>query len=368
MPAAPIIILPKTIKFTIVLISNTVIMGSAKSFQISSSKYLFSLVPALITIAGNLTGGYFTLGNFFFTFVLLVVADMIAPKDKSEPQEQSSMLPDFILILAVIFHTLAIVSLVYAIEAGIVYQQFIWFAAISTGLNAGILGINSAHELIHRREKIRQNLGIWNLVLVCYAHFYTEHRLVHHVKVGTVEDPATARYRESLYAFWLRTIPGQFISALRTDASRQKRKNQAAYGLHNFTLSVTLLQVILVASLALVFSPEVAAAFLLQSLVAILLLEYVNYIEHYGLVRADGQMVGKEHSWQSDAITSRFTLFELTRHSDHHMLAYKPYHTLESHEESPELPFGYFGMFYIALLPPLFFKMMDRAMPEIEVQ
>ena len=340
---------------------------SAKSINLSSSKYLFSLVPAFITIAGNLMGGYFTLGNFFFTFVILVVADMFAPKDKSEPQDESGTLPDFILILAVVCHTLAIASLIFAIEAGILAQQFIWFAALSTGLNAGILGINSAHELIHRREKIMQNLGIWNLFLVCYSHFYTEHRLVHHVKVGTAEDPATARYRESLYAFWLRTIPGQFVSALHTDASRQKRKNHAAYGWHNFTLRASALQVVWVLKLALVLSPVVAGAYFLQSLVAILLLEYVNYIEHYGLVRADGQIVSKEHSWQSDAITSRFTLFELTRHSDHHMLAYKPYHTLESHKESPELPFGYFGMFYIALLPPLFFKMMDKAMPEMEV-
>jgi len=341
---------------------------SGRSINLSSSKYLFSLLPALITIAGNLAGSYFTLGNFFFTFVLLVVADMFAPKDRSEPQEQSNMLPDFILMLAVIFHTLAIASLFYGILSGVIHSQFIWFAAISTGLNAGLLGINSAHELIHRREKVMQNLGIWNLFLVCYSHFYTEHRLVHHVKVGTAEDPATARYRESLYSFWLRTIPGQFISALHTDASRQKRKNQVAYGFHNFTLRATLLQVVFIMFLAIVFSPVIAGAFVVQSLVAILLLEYVNYIEHYGLVRADGVVVGKEHSWQSDAITSRFTLFELTRHSDHHMLAYKPYHTLESHEESPELPFGYFGMFYIALLPPLFFKMMDKVMPDPRIE
>ncbi|MFW5759846.1 MAG: alkane 1-monooxygenase [Cyclobacteriaceae bacterium] len=335
--------------------------------QLSNSKYLLSLVPSVITLAGNLAGSYFTLANFFFTFVVLVIADMLAPSDKSQPHDLEDSLPDFILILAVIFHASAIASLFYGIHSGIIEGTFVWFAAVSTGLNSGLLGINSAHELIHRRKKIMQNLGIWNLFLVCYAHFYTEHRLVHHVKVGTAEDPATARYRESLYRFWLRTIPGQFISALRTDASRQKRKNHAAYGLHNFTLRATLLQVIFIVVVVFMFSPVIAAAYVVQSLVAILLLEYVNYIEHYGLVRSDGTIVGKEHSWQSDAITSRFTLFELTRHSDHHMLAYKPYHTLESHQESPELPFGYFGMFYIALMPPVFFKMMDKAMPKPEV-
>lgn len=334
--------------------------------RLSHSKYLLSLIPSIIVIAGNLLGGYFTLGNFFFTFVILVIADMLAPSDKTAPQEMDATMPDFVLILAVTFHTAAIATLIYGIHAEIVNDVFIWTAAISTGLNAGILGINAAHELIHRKSKLMQNLGIWNLFLVFYAHFYTEHRLVHHVKVGTAEDPATARYRESLYSFWLRTIPGQFISALQTDASRQKRKNHAAYGLYNFSVRAVILQIMVIAALVYFLSPVVAAAFAGQCLVAILLLEYVNYIEHYGLVRADGVTVGKEHSWQSDAITSRFTLFELTRHSDHHMLAYKPYHTLESHEESPELPFGYFGMFYIALLPPLFYKMMDRAMPSKE--
>lgn len=342
--------------------------GATNHLKLSNSKYLLSLVPAVITISGNLLGGYFTLGNFIFTFIILVIADMLSPSDKSEPKDLDSTLPDSVLLLAVVFHTAAIVSLIYGISMAKIESHFIWTAAVSTGLNAGILGINAAHELIHRKSKLMQNLGIWNLFLVCYSHFYTEHRLVHHAKVGTAEDPATARYRESLYGFWLRTIPGQFISALSTDASRQKRKNHAAYGLFNFTIRATILQIIVIAALVYLLSPLVAAAFAVQSLVAVLLLEYVNYIEHYGLVRADGVMVGKEHSWQSDAITSRFTLFELTRHSDHHMLAHKPYHTLESHEESPELPFGYFGMFYIALLPPLFFKMMDRAMPKPKVQ
>lgn len=331
--------------------------------KLSQSKYLLSLFPSIIVIAGNLSGGYFTLANFFFTFVILVIADMLAPSDKSAPREMDATMPDLVLILAVTFHTIAIASLIYGIHTGLIQDIFIWSAALSTGLNASILGINAAHELIHRKSKKLQNLGIWNLFLVCYSHFYTEHRLVHHAKVGTAEDPATARYRESLYSFWLRTIPGQFISALRTDASRQKRKNHGAYGLHNFTLRATILQILFIVALAYLFSPMAAAAFVVQSLVAILLLEYVNYIEHYGLVRADGVVVGKEHSWQSDSITSRFTLFELTRHSDHHMLAHKPYHTLESHAESPELPFGYFGMFYIALIPPAFFKMMDKAMP-----
>jgi alkane 1-monooxygenase len=100
-------------------------------------------------------------------------------------------------------------------------------------------------------------------------------------------------------------------------------------------------------------------AYLVQSVVAVILLEYVNYIEHYGLKREKGKKVDVQHSWQSDTVSSRFMLFELSRHSDHHLKASKPYYTLESHQEAYILPSGYFGMFYIALIPPLWFRMVN---------
>jgi alkane 1-monooxygenase len=111
--------------------------------------------------------------------------------------------------------------------------------------------------------------------------------------------------------------------------------------------------------LYLTLGSAVGSAYLVQAAVAMLLLEFVNYIEHYGLVRAKGEKVGAHHAWQSDRISSRFTLFELSRHSDHHLKAYKPFHTLDSHESPFFLPSGYFGMYYVALIPPLWFRIMN---------
>ena len=323
--------------------------------------YLAAALPTLVAIAGNLLGGWWSVSNIVFSLGVMVVVDWLAPHNKKPmAQPTSPVVPNRVLQLSVVFHTAAVASFVYAVHTGILQGGYIWWAAVGTGFSGGILGITAAHELIHRKEKFMQNLGIWNLFLVNYGHFFTEHRFVHHLKVGTPEDPATARRGESFYAFLVRTVPQQLVSAIKTDAQRMRKRKKAPYGWHNFSLRVVVLELAFMGVLALVFSPLVAAAYAVQSFAAFFLLEYVNYIEHYGLERRKGQKVGKAHAWQSDAASSRFTLFELSRHADHHMLAYKPYHTLDSHPESPELPAGYFGMFYVALVPPLWFNIMHK--------
>jgi len=331
-----------------------------KLLKMYVSKYLLSLLPAVVAIIGNLLGGYFTLGNIIFTFGILALADLFFAEDKRENTPIDDTVPNLILLMSVLLHTLCVGSLLFGVSSGIVTGKFVWLAAISTGLCSGSLGIDTAHELVHRKKRWMQNLGIWNLFLANYAHFYTEHRLVHHVKVGTKEDPATARYGETLYAFLLRTIPSQLLSALQTDARIQRKKGKLPYGPHNFTVRALLFQAAFVWLLFILPGSTVALAYLLQSFVAFCLLEYINYIEHYGLVRQEGERVGKAHAWQSDTVTSRFTLFELSRHPDHHIRANKPYHTLQSHAESPQLPFGYYGMFYLAIVPPLFFNVMHK--------
>lgn len=327
--------------------------------EADSFKYLLSLLPAILVIIGNLAGGYFTSMNIIFSAMLLPLVDWLLPANVQNPKPNSGIIPDFILLLAVLLHTTAVATLLYAIYTGIITEQWIWVAALSTGFSSGILGINAAHELIHRKEHWLQNLGIWNLFLSNYTHFYIEHRLGHHVRVGTHDDPATARYNESFYHFLFRTIPAQWKSALRIEAKRLAKHRKNMYGLQNFVFRALVCQTVFMAVLTLVLGTEVLWAYLLQSLLAFTLLEFVNYIEHYGLARQKSERVSVHHSWQSDAISSRFTLFELSRHSDHHMKAYKPYYLLESHEESYVLPSGYFGMFYVGLIPPLWFKLVN---------
>jgi alkane 1-monooxygenase len=309
-------------------------------------------LPSLLAIAGNVWQHTWHWVHLVYVLVFLVLADWLLPNVRKQPEVRDSALwPDAVLVVATALHITAIVSLLYSCYTAQGIQLSHVVAAISTGLSSGVNGITVAHELIHRVQRRFRMAGIINLVLVCYGHFYVEHIKGHHKKVGTPDDPATARKGESLYAFQLRTIPQQWWSAYQIE---KKKKSF----LNNFVIQITLLELMLTGVLYSI-SSTAAAVFLIQSLVAVLLLEYVNYIEHYGLARHEQERVTARHSWQSDVLSSRFTLVNLSRHADHHFVASKPYHLLTSHETSPEMPSGYFGMFYIALLPPLWFRMVD---------
>ncbi|MCU0355589.1 MAG: fatty acid desaturase, partial [Cytophagales bacterium] len=182
--------------------------------------YALSLLPTAMVVAGNLAGGYAAAAYAVFALVGLVLLDWLLPARYTRPLPPQLAMPTVVLLLAVACHTAAVFSLLYAVYAGILTGKFLVFAAVSTGFNTGILGITAAHELIHRRERWLQSLGIWNLFLANYTHFHIEHRLGHHLRVGTWDDPVTARYNEGYYRFVARAIPGQVRSAWQIEAKR----------------------------------------------------------------------------------------------------------------------------------------------------
>jgi alkane 1-monooxygenase len=329
----------------------------------STWNYFFCLLPSFFTLFGNLAGGVWSASNAVFSLVFMVLVDFILPQNKTNQNSDKSELPNLILFLGFLFQMLCVGTLLFGIQTGILKGSTITWAAVSTGLNSGLLGITSAHELIHRKGLFFKTTGILNLMSCLYAHFYVEHRKVHHAFVGTTLDPATSRKGESVYAFFLRTIPLQWVSALKIEMARLKRVKAFPLGWRNFVLNTFYLQMAFLAGLYFWGNWDLLYAFLIQAFIGFLLLEYVNYIEHYGLIRKPGEKVMAHHAWQSDSVTSRFTLFELSRHSHHHMDARVEFHALH-HQPSPyHLPFGYYGMFYIALIPPLWFKVMDHRIP-----
>ncbi|MCA6362507.1 MAG: alkane 1-monooxygenase [Bacteroidetes bacterium] len=331
-------------------------------------RYTVALLPGILAVAGGVVNPVFHVFNIVWNLVVLVLLDWILPpKHDNPPDNQWSIIPDVILYLASALHLAAIVLLIVrASQHSYTLHQLI-LATGSVGLNAGISGIVVAHELIHRKNALERLLGQLNMFVVNYTHFYVEHVRGHHRTVGTMADPATARLGESFYAFFARTVPGQWYSALRLEAARLQKLNRTAYGLGNYVVRAGLLQLAVCAALGGWLNTTVLLAYLGVSLVAVFQLEYVNYIEHYGLMREPGRKVEAQHSWQSDAPGSRLTLIELSRHADHHMKASKPYHTLITHEGGPELNSGYFGMFYIALIPPLWFRMVHPRMKQAGV-
>lgn len=247
-----------------------------------------------------------------------------------------------------------------------------WIGMIlSLGISNGGVGITVAHELVHRSSRFEQWLGRLLLMTTWYMHFAIEHVRGHHVHVATPQDPATAPLHTSVYRFWLKTVPAQWRSAWRLEAKRLEKHGLSTLSLHNEMLWFLAMQFAFTALIGAWLGWLAVLTFLGSCWVAFSLLEIVNYLEHYGLERkldprGRPERVSPVHSWNSDHIVSRLFLFELSRHSDHHATASRKYQVLRSFEESPHLPTGYPGMIVLALIPPLWFRVMNPLVEKLQ--
>jgi alkane 1-monooxygenase len=239
-------------------------------------------------------------------------------------------------------------------------------ATVSVGATTGAVGMTFAHELIHRRYGYERTLGSILLASVTYPHFAIEHIKGHHRNVGTPRDPATARLGESVYRFLPRTIFGSLANAWDIERKRLAEQRRGVWSPQNILLRYALVQAVIYGVIATFFGHVGLAVFAGQSAVAILILEIINYIEHYGLQRRKDprrpsvyEPVGQGDSWDSPSRLSNWLLINLPRHSDHHLSVAKRYQSLELLTHAPHLPAGYGAMFLLALVPPLWFRVMN---------
>lgn len=323
-------------------------------------KYVWSLLPGIITFCGLQMGGLWTWSNFLFSLVVLAILEVLMPEDKENRHDESDLVPDMILLLHVIVQIGVFSVLFTSIYNDRLQGLALAGAILSVGIHSGSSSIVAAHEMIHRKSAFWQVLGKFLLLTAGNMYFYVQHLRVHHKWVGTPRDPATARYGESVYRFFFRSTLEQILNSAVVERERLNKLNLSAFHYRNYILTSLLL--LFTVSLALYYFIGAVAVlvFLGQAVLANFLLEYINYIEHYGLTRDEGQRVNVSHSWQTDKVISRFLLLDLSRHSDHHYYASKPYHTLLSYKESPELPCGYASGIYLALIPPLWFKIVHQ--------
>jgi alkane 1-monooxygenase len=239
------------------------------------------------------------------------------------------------------------------------------------GLLCGTFGINVGHELGHRVNPFEQTLARLLLLSSLYMHFFIEHNKGHHKRVATPADPSSARFGEMVYAFFFRTIFYSYASAWEIANRDTRKKGYSIFSLHNEMLLYQLIQLGFVGLILILFGWVPALLFIVAALNGILLLETVNYIEHYGLERksiGDGkyERAMPEHSWNSNHVIGRVMLFELSRHSDHHYLASRKYQVLRHHQGSPQMPTGYPGMMILALFPPAWFYIMNRRIKTLQ--
>ncbi|MBA35883.1 MAG: alkane 1-monooxygenase [Oleispira sp.] len=365
--------------------SSTTLPTQSKDldFIIKIKKYAYLLVtlPSLILIASVWLGnqyGYkdlFAFTTLFFVFLIIPILDHIIGQDPVNPDEKTQV-PElskevFYRILTLLCLPMEIATIFYGGHI-LMTAEMSWIGQLGWILSVGTVGaivaINVGHELIHKDPLIEQWAGGLLFACVTYGGFKVEHVRGHHVHVSTPEDASSSRYGQSLYRFLPHAYLHNFLNAWKLEATKLKRKNKSVFSLSNELIWWYGISFIFAAICGALWGWAGVGYFFAQSFIAFSLLEVINYVEHYGLHRRkleNGryERTNVEHSWNSNYLLTNLFLFQLQRHSDHHAYPKRRYQVLRHHEVSPQLPSGYATMILIALVPPLWFKVMN---PKVE--
>ena len=322
------------------------------------------------------TGNYnlFAWWPLFLLLVVLPVVDFIIGQDPANPtdnqvEKMSQQKWYAVLTLLVVpaqFANLAFGAWVFVNAPFSPLAQVGW--VLSVGMVSAILAINVGHELIHRRSKLENWAGGLLYASVCYAGFKVEHVRGHHVNVSTPDDASSSRYGQSLYQFLPHAYLHNFLNAWKLEAEYLARRGLPAFHWRNELIWWYAISAALVVTWGLVFGWMGAVFFLGVSWMSFTTLEIINYVEHYGLHRRKlpsgrYERTTPAHSWNSNYLLTNMGLFHLQRHSDHHAFPQRRYQVLRHYDESPQLPAGYATMYLLALVPPLWFKVMN---PRVE--
>jgi alkane 1-monooxygenase len=312
-------------------------------------------------------------------YVVNPILDAFLGEDTNNPPEEVVLQLDrdrFYRVLTYVVVPLHFVSLIGAAWwAGT--QTLSWWAfaglAVVAGMTSG-LGINTGHELGHKKSRLERNLAKIVLAVPVYGHFWIEHNRGHHRDVSTPEDPASSRMGESIYKFARREIPGAFRRAWAIEKDRLERRGKSTWHRDNQILQSLTLSVVLQLGLIIAFGWLMIPFLFIHNALAWWQLTSANYVEHYGLLRLkDGngryERCQPHHSWNSNHIFSNLVLFHLERHSDHHAHPLRRYQSLRHFDNLPTLPSGYFGAYLLAWVPWLWYRVMDPrllALPHID--
>jgi alkane 1-monooxygenase len=342
--------------------------------KLKDLKYLLALTVPLSAIIGLYFKGSWLFFTPIYVFGFIPILELILKEENSNYLENEitsrSINPifDWLLYLNLpIVYALLSWSFIEVSLYGFETYEFIGLV-LSVGIVLGGNGINVAHELGHRQASKVRFIGKALLLPSLYMHFYIEHNFGHHLHAATKEDPATARYKQSVYSFWVTSTFRQYFSAWSIQKQLLKNYKLSFFSLRNDMFWYLIIQSSYLIIVFFIFGKTALLFAVLTAISGFLLLETVNYIEHYGLLRMKKdsgryERVSEIHSWNSNHVIGRILLYELTRHSDHHLRTSKKYQVLECHDESPQLPYGYPTSMVLALLPPLWFAIMNKRVP-----
>ena len=337
-------------------------------------KYLLAYCVPLIAFLGIYFDGFWSYAGVVFAFGILPVLELIFPKDEknyTETEIENKLKNRFFDVL-LYFNVFIVYGILFFVLHKVSTVEISILEIIGTILSLGIVlgsnGINVAHELGHREKVVERILGKLLLIPSHYTHFFIEHNHGHHLHVSTPDDPSTARYNQSLYTFWIQTVFGTYTKAWQIQKKLNQIENRSFFSLKNDMFWFTIIQISYLISIYYFFGKIGLLVALFAGIVGFLLLETINYIEHYGLKRnllpsGRYERVSEKHSWNSNHILGRIMLYELTRHSDHHYKSQKKYQILEYHDVSPQMPFGYPTSMVLSFFPPIWFAVMNKRIP-----
>lgn len=315
-------------------------------------------------------GGWWTFSVPVFAFVLhplsVIIMNRPANGDHQDHKMQTAYPALAYRIVALVFVPILLTVTTWSVinSTGFSIVERVGLC-LSVGIVNGILGFTLAHEFIHSRWLPEKIAGQLLLVQNNYPHYGVEHIGGHHVYACTPKDPHTAKFGESVYIFLARTLPQTFSNAWEIEAARLKRRKQQVISRHSRMIRMIALQLLLNAIIITLLGWVAFAFFIFQSFIAIILLNITEYLQHYGLLRkeiADGRFekVTAMHAWASARNEDGLSLFKLDNHADHHIHPSHPYEQLVHLHDSPEQPTGYSGMMWLALMPPLWFRVMNK--------
>ena len=335
-----------------------------------ASSVIYPLIPFTGIVGHGLSG------NLLWLLLPLVIGyiggpildawlgeDQSNPPEAVVPQLEADRYYRWLTYAVVPLHFVALIGCaVWAGTQDLPLWAFLVLAYVA-GTTSG-LGINTGHELGHKHTPLEVWLAKLVLAVPAYGHFRIEHNRGHHRFVATPEDHASARMGESIYRFALRELPGGMRRAWTLESERLRRQGRSPWSVHNEMLHSYAITLALQGTLIGLFGWKMVAFLAIHNVVAWWQLTSANYVEHYGLLRAkgaDGQYERclPHHSWNANHTYTNLVLFQLERHSDHHANAARRYQALRHFPDLPQLPSGYFGMFPVAYVPWLWFKVMD---------
>lgn len=337
----------------------------------NDAKYLIAYLGPIAAFLGFYLGGYWSFGVVYVGFIIIPIIELFTKgttENLTAVEEETKLKSRFFDVLLYL-NVPILYSLLYLYFTKIASGNLTTFEYVGMTLNAastiGMLGINVAHELGHRQTKFERILAKTLLLPALYMHFIIEHNLGHHKHVSTPQDPSSARFGEHIYAFIWRSVTMGYRSAWNIEGNLLRRQGIAFWSTSNRMLQFVVLQLLYLAVCVIFWGINILPFVILIGVLGFLHLEAINYIEHYGLQRKklpNGryETVQPHHSWNSNHDLGRIFLYELTRHSDHHYKATRKYQILRHFDESPQLPYGYPGSVLLALVPPLWFWVMDR--------